>query len=433
MELVQAVLTFLLYLIITIVVLGVSRMCRYLFILPMNRIRTLNDDIGFKHINGKLKKAAINRLRKSRKVGKIPPPYPNGWYVLAESTEIPIGSDKILHVAALGQNFAVFRGQNSNEAYVLDAYCSHLGADLTAGGKVIGEVVQCCFHEWQFEGKSGKCIKGCPEKARSAASIKSHDCTERNGLIFVWFHADQLPPQWFPLVIDDIKQSPIAFDDTKHGKWVYQGRNEYHVTCHIQDIPENGADPAHLPCIHSSPIFSGGEPTNAQADMQSKLSKHEWKAQWSPIDDEGQTHRAVASLEHKMNLYWPWKVTLFKLDVIGDQIGPSIVHLGFESNSYFGGKAVMIQYILPIEPMLQKVVHVFYTEPKWHSWYAKMVLWGESILFERDVRVWNSKTYPENPIFGNEDKLLVKHRRWFQQFYTNASHTLGRSSHGLDF
>ena len=100
---------------------------------------------------------------------------------------------------------------------------------------------QCCFHEWQFEGKSGKCIKGCPEKARSAASIKSYDCTERNGLIFVWFHADQLPPQWFPLIIDDIKQSPIAFDDTKQGKWVYQGRNEYHVTCHIQDIPENGA------------------------------------------------------------------------------------------------------------------------------------------------------------------------------------------------
>ena len=100
MELVQAVLTFLLYLIITIVVLGVSWMCRYLFILPMNRIRTLNDDIGFKHINGKLKKAAINRLRKSRKVGKIPPPFPNGWYVLAESTEVSnlfrIGLDQYL-------------------------------------------------------------------------------------------------------------------------------------------------------------------------------------------------------------------------------------------------------------------------------------------------------------------------------------------------
>ena len=54
MELVQAVLTFLLYLIITIVVLGVSWMCRYLFILPMNRIRTLNDDIGFKQASSVL-------------------------------------------------------------------------------------------------------------------------------------------------------------------------------------------------------------------------------------------------------------------------------------------------------------------------------------------------------------------------------------------
>ena len=65
-------------------------------------------------------------------------------YLCLNNFQIPIGSDKILHVAALGQNFAVFRGQNSNEAYVLDAYCSHLGADLTAGGKVIGEVVQVC-------------------------------------------------------------------------------------------------------------------------------------------------------------------------------------------------------------------------------------------------------------------------------------------------
>ena len=37
-------------------------------------------------------------------------------------------------MSALGQNFAVFRGEESNQIHVLDAYCSHLGADLTAGG-----------------------------------------------------------------------------------------------------------------------------------------------------------------------------------------------------------------------------------------------------------------------------------------------------------
>ena len=41
----------------------------------------------------------------------------------------------------------------------------------------------------------------------------------------------------------------------EEGGWVYQGRNEYEVACHIQDIPENGADVAHLPAVHKAPIL----------------------------------------------------------------------------------------------------------------------------------------------------------------------------------
>jgi hypothetical protein len=51
------------------------------------------------------------------------------------------------------------------------------------------------------------------------------------------------------------------------------------------------------------------------------------------------------------------------LKVYGEQIGPSCVHLHFES---FLGRGVMLQYILPVEPMLQKLVHVFYTQ-EWIS------------------------------------------------------------------
>jgi hypothetical protein len=36
----------------------------------------------------------------------------------------------------------------------------------------------------------------------------------------------------------------------------------------------------------------------------------------------------------------------------------------------------MFQYILPMEPMLQKVVHVFYTEKKWLEPFAKLSLIG---------------------------------------------------------
>lgn len=44
---------------------------------------------------------------KNRKVGKLPPVYPNGWFALLESSQLEKGQVK--HVSALGENFAVFR------------------------------------------------------------------------------------------------------------------------------------------------------------------------------------------------------------------------------------------------------------------------------------------------------------------------------------
>jgi cholesterol 7-dehydrogenase len=61
----------------------------YLWFVPMNRIRTL-DDVGFAHLNlpPKLKRQKMIQLKRSKKLGNPPPPFPNGWYVLAESREV---------------------------------------------------------------------------------------------------------------------------------------------------------------------------------------------------------------------------------------------------------------------------------------------------------------------------------------------------------
>ena len=61
----------------------------WVFILPMNRVRLLCDNVGFSHLSGTAKKREIiNRLRKTRFQGKIPPAFPNGWYAIAESREV---------------------------------------------------------------------------------------------------------------------------------------------------------------------------------------------------------------------------------------------------------------------------------------------------------------------------------------------------------
>ena len=39
------------------------------------------------------------------------------------------------------------------------------------------------------------------------------------------------------------------------------------------------------------------------------------------------------------------------------------------------------------------------------------VLLGESILVERDIRVWNNKTYIDKPVILKEDKLISQHRK----------------------
>lgn len=68
-----------------------------------------------------------------------------------------------------------------------------------------------------------------------SAQLKKWKSLEQNGLIFVWFHAENAEPWELPLV-----------DEVHSGKWKFHGYNEFLIKCHIQDIPENGADVGEL-------------------------------------------------------------------------------------------------------------------------------------------------------------------------------------------
>ena len=50
-------------------------------------------------------------------------------------------------------------------------FFQHLGADVTAGGRVLGDCIECPFHQWRFDGETGKCVHGpSSEKVRFAYS-----------------------------------------------------------------------------------------------------------------------------------------------------------------------------------------------------------------------------------------------------------------------
>lgn len=87
---------------------------------------------------------------------RMPPPFPNGWFAIAESREIPRGTSK--NVDCLGENFVVFRSSKNGKIFVLDAFCPHMGANLGVGGIVRGNCIECPFHQWKFSGQDGKLV-----------------------------------------------------------------------------------------------------------------------------------------------------------------------------------------------------------------------------------------------------------------------------------
>ena len=238
-----------------------------------------------------------------------------------------------------------------------------MGANITCGGRVEGENVTCPFHEWSFDGETGKCTDiPYASKVPDFAKIKTYKCLEVNKLIFLWYHAEGDEPHW----------EPPKMPNVESGSWVYHGRHEFEVASHIEDLPENGADVAHLNAIHKSSVAIGGEPSRWMEKWTQKMTWHEWGISWEALTEETQKHIAVVRLKHFLQL---GNTKAMEVNVIGEQIGPSLVHLHFDS---WMGKGIMFQYVLPLEPLLQKFVHVFYADKTWLPPLAKFSLYGES-------------------------------------------------------
>ncbi|GBM68856.1 Cholesterol 7-desaturase, partial [Araneus ventricosus] len=220
------------------------------------------------------------------------------------------------------QRFCVFKGEESGQLYVLDAYCPHLGADLTVGGKVRGDCIECPFHGWLANGNDGTCVRGPgndPKKEKpqvpSFVTIRKWNSCEANGHIFVWHHAEseEQEPSW---------QMPIV-DEIQTGKWVYRGRTEHVVRCHIQEIPENGADINHLEQLHSASVLLGCNWMDTNSWLN--IVNHHWDPEWSR--DENQPHIAKIKLG-QMTTILGFNIPFSMLDIDIQQVSMNLLQSG---------------------------------------------------------------------------------------------------------
>jgi cholesterol 7-dehydrogenase len=193
----------------------------------------------------------------------------NGWYRLLNSDELKVKEVKFFNYC--GRSVVVFRGSNE-VVYVLDAYCSHMGANLGIGGKVKNNCIQCPFHGWVFEGETGACVVSAENMtpkivqqyeynndvkqavrsksgeylqkcSEGSVKLKKYHVIERHGSIMVWFDSREA-------FQDKIEYEPLPFRTSLD----FRGESINYVNCHIQEIPENGADMRHFDFLHTQLI-----------------------------------------------------------------------------------------------------------------------------------------------------------------------------------
>lgn len=387
---------------------------KWLLYTPLDRVKRIGS-IGYaKNPHSSLQKLTFD-VRLRRKKGPLNPPYPNGWFSLLESSELKAGH--VLPVDALGQHFAVFRGESGKVA-ILDAYCPHLGANLALGGKVAGDCLECPFHGWQYN-KEGKCVKiPYAQKIPETAKTKAWPCIEHNKSIMVWFDAEGREPLWHPIEIPGVHT----------GNWKYSGKSTHIINAHIQEIPENGADTPHLIHLHGPSLFAGTDlrkTRSADGPTFGSVTKHTWEATWRPGSAEtNDAHIAYIALKHETTLLGRF-LSFIDVSVVGRQIGPGLVTLEFKT---FFGDGVFLQTLTPLGPMEQKLTHSIWTEPGVPTWFAKIFLIGEAMQVERDIMIWNNKTFLAQPLLCAEDKAILQFRRWYKQFYSENSAAMGESN-----
>ena len=74
---------------------------------------------------------------------------------------------------------------SAGRLHVLDAYCRHMGGDLSQG-TVKGDPIACPFHDWRWGG-DGRCAKiPYAKRVPAAAQTRSWTTLEQNGQLFVW-------------------------------------------------------------------------------------------------------------------------------------------------------------------------------------------------------------------------------------------------------
>ena len=333
--------------------------------------------------------------------------FARGWHCLGLASTYRDGKPHA--VEAFGTKLVVFATEDGT-LNVLDAYCRHMGGDLSQG-TVKGDAVACPFHDWRWAG-NGKCVqipyaKRIPLRARTRSWL----ALERNGQLFVWHDPQGNPPAENIVIPETHGASGPEWSD-----WTWDTVRIEGANC--REIIDNMVDMAHFFYVHFAfptyfkNVFEGHVATqylNSRARPDVNLG--------SSYSAEGVTLRSEASYygpSYMINDLWQ--------DFHGTTIETVLIncHYPVSADSFVLQWGVSVKKLpgLPKEKA-DKVAHKL----------AKSF----GVGFLQDVEIWRNKTRIDNPLLCEEDGPVYQLRRWYEQFYVDTEDVTDEMTRRFEF
>jgi hypothetical protein len=243
--------------------------------------------------------------------------------------------------------------------------------------------VRCPFHGWLYDEHGNNVDIPYADRPNRKATLRTYPTRHHAGIIFAWYHPDEVAPLW------DLMEIP-EYEDPDYADYEVF---DFTVRTCLQEMGENGFDHAHFEFVHGHPKVGTVEKVEFEGYDRTVLSSQQFPSSKGPVDA--------------------------RIDIFGR--GP-----GMAVTRYRGLiEASLIGCSTPVDEETSNLSFLFSLknpdeDPHMAS-IARAFVRSVTSEVGQDIPIWEHKRYQPTPALAASEKPITQFRNWFQQFYVQRA------------